>query len=124
GANHELLWFGAPLALEDGELPIDQGTRRLEFGYIGDHGQHDAKLAAGSGPEQRSDLRAEQGRAIERDADGAPADGGVLFLAAANIGQHLIATDVERTKYDGPCAGRIEDRLVKPGLLFEPGKSG
>ena len=108
------------MALEDRDLAVDQRAGRRELGHVGDHRQHDPELAPMRGPEQRPDLGAEQRRPVERHADGAPADRRVLLLAHAEVGQHLVAADIERAEHHRPVAGGVEDRLVEAGLLLEP----
>ena len=106
------------MALEDRQLTVDQRAGRLEFRDIGDHGQHEAKLAAGRRPEAPH-LRAEHSRTVERHADRAPAECGVVLNGPAEIGQHLVAADIERTKHDGRDR-RHRGWLYRAGLLLEP----
>ena len=72
------------------------------------------------GAKQRANLGAEERRPVERHADRAPAERRVLFLVGAEIGQDLIAADIERAEGDGPLAGAVEDRLIDARLLLEP----
>ena len=61
--------------------------------------------APGGGPEQRAHLRAQQPGPVERQPDGAPAERGVLLLRLAQIGQHLVAADVEGAEHHRLAAG-------------------
>ena len=71
----------------------------------------------------RAQLRAQQRRPVEADADRPPAERRVLFLEALHIGQHLVAADVERAEGDRPLAGRVEHRAVERLLRREARKA-
>ena len=62
------------------------------------------------GHQQRADLVAQQCRAIERDADRAPAERRIFLPLPARIGQHLVAAEIEGAEHHRLVAGRVENR--------------
>ena len=67
---------------------------------------------------------AQEGRAVQTDADAAPAERGVLLLEALHIGQELVAADVEGAEGDRPIARRFENGAVELFLRPESWESG
>ena len=65
---------------------------------LGDHRQHDAQLAPGRRLKQGAKLHAQQARPVEAEADRPPAHRRILFLRGPQIGQHLVAADIERAE--------------------------
>ena len=63
-------------------------------------GSSSRSSCAGRGPQQRAHLGAQQPGPVERQPDGAPAERRVLLLRLAQIGQHLVAADVEGAEHD------------------------
>src|SRR6185437_326487 len=73
--------------------------------------------------QQRPNLLAQHGWPVERDADGAPSHRRIFLLGVWQIGQYLVAADIERAKRHRPVAGMIEDAAVELGLLVDIGKA-
>ena len=73
--------------------------------------------APGGGLQQGADLRAQQARPVEADADGAPAERRVLLLDGLHVGQDLVAADIEGAEGDRPVARRGEHGAVERLLL-------
>src|SRR3546814_9032540 len=69
------------------DLPPQQRLRRLELGDVADHREHDPETASGRGMQQGTQLAAQQGRAVEADADRAPAHRRIRLPAAAPVGR-------------------------------------
>ena len=112
---------GAALA-GAGELDVEQMFGGLELGDLGDHREHDAELAPGGGADHRAKLLAQHARAVEPNPDRAPAHGGVLVDVFAEVGQLLIAADVEGAERDRLAGGLVEDVGVELGLRLDAGK--
>ena len=87
--------------------------RRLDLRHAGDHRQHQPQRTARGRADERAELHPHQGRPVEGQAHGAPAESRVLLLRAAEIGKHLVATDIEQTERNGPLARRVHDRGVE-----------
>jgi hypothetical protein len=51
------------------EFHVQHATRRVEFGDVGDHREHQAKIALGVGEQHGPQLLAQDGRPVEADAD-------------------------------------------------------
>ena len=97
--------------------------RALVFLDVGDHREHDLHRRAFRRHHQGAKLQTEKGRPVERHADRAPAQGRVLLLRLAEIGQHLVGTDVEGTEGDGLALRLLDDRTVVAHLLGQPGEA-
>src|SRR3546814_20278862 len=65
-------------------------------------------------------LAAQQRRPVEPDADGAPAHGRVVLVAAAPVRQQLVAAHVEGAEHHRLAGGGVEDAAVN----FGPGRHG
>ncbi len=87
-------------------------------------GSSSLQLEPGRGPQQRSHLRAQQPRTVEPEADRAPAQRRVLLLRLAQIGQHLVAADVEGAEHHRLLPGFRHHRAVHLCLLLEPRQGG
>src|SRR3546814_2698713 len=94
------------------DLPPQQRLRRPELGDVADHREHDPETASGRGMQQGTQLAAQQGRAVEADADRAPAHRRIRLPAAAPVGQHLVPPDVEGAEHHRLVAGSIENAAV------------
>src|SRR5207248_2940982 len=62
-------------------------------------------------------LLPQHGRTVEPDADRAPAHRRVLFRGMREVGEHLVATDIERAEYDRAAVGLLISAAVKLGLV-------
>ena len=100
-----------------GELDFDQRLGLVEFLHHRDHRKHHAQFAAGGGAQQRPHLAAQQSRAVEAEPDRAPAERRIFLLDVAQIGQHLVAADIEGAEGHRLLVGRIEHRAIKRRLL-------
>ena len=76
----------------------------------------------GRGLQQGAHLDAEQLRPIHRHADGTPAHGRIFFLGLTQIGQHLVAADVEGAEDHRPAGCFLDHSAVEIGLFVEPRK--
>ena len=66
-----------------------------------------------AGAQQGAQLHAQQRRAVEPDADRAPAERRILLLDLRHIGQDLVGADVERAEGDRLARQRRRRRLVE-----------
>ena len=103
-------------------LFVDEGTDGGHFLGVRHHRDHDRQFAAGRRAQECTHLGAKQRRAIERHSNRAPADGGIFFLCLAQIGQHLVAADVERAEYHRLVARDVDDGLIGRELPLQTGK--
>ena len=88
------------MPLEVGDLAQRQILGADEFIDEATIGEHDAQVAARAGTQQRPQLHTQQRRAIERNADGAPAERRILLLRLGHVGENLVGADVERAEGD------------------------
>ena len=84
---------------------------------VGDHREHQPQFAAAGGAQQRAHLAAQQARPVEAEPDRAPAERRIFLLDVAQIGQHLVAADIERAEGHRLFAGGIEHRAIERKLL-------
>ena len=110
------------MPLEDGR-PRDRSAARaaLSSRHVGDHRQHDPQVRARARPEAAPAtwVRNSAGRSSAMRMARQPMRR-IVLLAGAEIGQHLVAADIERAEHHRLVAGGVEDRLVERGLLLEP----
>ena len=90
--------------------------------HLGDHRKHDAQFLSGTCLEQRPELQAQQGRPVERHADGAPAHRRIVFFDLAQIGEQLVRPDIERAEGHRPLVGGGEDAAIVSHLRIEARK--
>ena len=93
--------------------------RRVELPRLRDHREHDVERLARGRLEQRARLRLHQPVALEREAQRAPAHRRILLLAAdlaAQIGQLLVAADVDGAEHHRLVARGVEHVAVEPRL--------
>src|SRR6185369_17466070 len=64
------------------------------------HREEDADTAERAGAQDRAELRLEDVRQLERDADRAPAEEGVLLAREVQVARILVGPDVERADGD------------------------
>jgi hypothetical protein len=76
-----------------------------EFLELRDHGKHHAHFAEGRRAQDRAELRAEDLRAVEAHAHAALAEEGIVLLRNRQVGERLVAADIERAN---------DERLVAP----------
>ena len=107
------------MAAEVGEVALDQRPGLPDLVEVGDHRQHDAELAAGRRLEKGADLGAEQTRPVEAEADRPPAHRRVLLGRRPQIGEHLVAADVEGAEGHRPAPRGVEHRRIEGLLLPE-----
>ncbi len=105
-----------------GQFLVEQAAGRFELGDLGDHRELDEKVVAAGGAQQGAQLLAQHRRAIEADADGAPAHRRIVLGRVRQVGQHLVAADIERAEDDRPALGLFVDAPVKCGLIGDIGK--
>ncbi|GJD71510.1 hypothetical protein MMMDOFMJ_4471 [Methylobacterium gnaphalii] len=98
-------------------LAIDDAPGTGEFLHRRDHREHDPEGPPGRRLQERAELHAQQGRAIEADAYRAPAERRVLLFEGRHVGQDLVAADVEGADRDRQVASGGKDRLVERLLL-------
>ena len=99
------------------QLDLDQRLGLVELLHHGDHREHHAQFAPAGGAQQRAHLAAQQAGPVEAEPDGAPAERRIFLLDVAQIGQHLVAADIEGAEGHRPLAGGIEHGAVKRELL-------
>ncbi len=90
-------------------LVVHQGARRAEFLHAGDQGEHHAERAPLSGPDQGAQLQAQQGWPVQAQAHRAPAQGRVVLALGVQIGQHLVAAQVQGAEDHRHVAGAVDD---------------
>ena len=99
------------------ELALDQVLGLVEFRDGRDHRKHDLQRAAAAGAQQRAQLRAQQGRPVEPEADRAPAERRILLFDVAHVGQHLVAADVEGAERHRLAVGGLDHGAIERVLL-------
>ena len=105
-----------------GQFLVEQAAGAFELGDLGNHREFDQEIAAGGGAQQSAQLLAQHRRAIEPDADGAPAHRRIVLGRVRQIGQHLVAADIERAEHDRPPLGLFVGAPVEGGLIGDIGK--
>ena len=106
-------------------LLVDDLARLRDLREHRDHRQHDAKLAPAGSLQQRADLGAQQSRAVEGEADGAPAERRIFLMRdVLEIGQHLVAADVDGAEGDRLVARDVEHVAVEPLLRLGAREGG
>ena len=108
------------------DLLLEQGAGFLIFPWLGDHREHDAQYRAvamprsarGPGPSSGS-----SGRAIGA-ARASPSPDFRLVLLVGEIGQRLIAADVDGPEDHRLVAGGVEHALVQALLALAAGQGG
>lgn len=91
-----------------------------EFTDRSDHREHDAELAVNGSTAERTQLGFEDVGAIEAQTDGTVAQERVHFFREFEVGQTLVAADIERADYDFLALHRFEYLFVYLELLFLP----
>jgi len=89
--------------------------------HLRDHREHDVERAPSRGAHERAKLLAQDRRPVEQDAQGAPTQCRILFAIGAEVGQQLVAADVQRAEHHGPIARLVVDALVQLGLRPDVG---
>ena len=101
------------VAAKVSQLALDQRLGLVELSHRGDHREHQLELAPAGGAQQRAHLAAQEAGPVEPEPDRAPAQGRVLLLDIAHVGQDLVAADVERAEGHGLFAGGVKHRAVE-----------
>ena len=97
--------------------PVDRLPRRLELVDLPDHGEHDAQIVQPDvRPQHRPKLRQEDVGPIQGEADAAPSQKRILFRDG-EIGQRLVAPDVERAHGHRLGCERLEHLAIDLVLL-------
>ena len=114
----ELLALGGQLLL----ALFEDGLGVLQLAQTGDHGEHDAHVAVGRGPEQGPELGLEEVPAGQADADGAVTEGGVVLVVQLHIVHGLVGADVAGADDDLLRGKALKDLLVRLELVVLGGK--
>src|SRR5690606_38062762 len=81
--------------------------------------QQDFQLASARRLQKRSQLRAQQSRTVERQADRTPAERRIFFLhGRTEVRENLVSTDIKRPESHRLVACRLDDRAIKTFLLL------
>ena len=94
-----------------------------KLGGLGHHREHDLQVAPGGGSHHRPQLQLEKRRSLQRHADTSPPHGRILLLRHAQVGQHLVGPDVQRSEHHRLAAGRRQHRRIVRGLHLQSGKA-
>ena len=101
------------------QFHVDEGAGAFELGDLGDHRKFDEQRPAAGRTDQRPQLLPQHGRAVEPDADRPPAHRRVVLGGMRQIGQHLVAADIERPEEHRAMLGLLEDALVVFGQILD-----
>ncbi len=101
---------------------LEELLRPPDFLHARDHRQEHAHAAVGAGAENRPELHLEEIRQLERDADRAPAEKGVLFLGESQIVRILVGAEVERAERHPLRTERVDHATVEAKLFFLVGE--
>ncbi len=88
----------------------------LDFPDGSDHGEHDAQVAEGRGPVERSELGTEDLGPVQANAQRAVAEGGVFFLGQIEVADLLVCADVQGA--DDNLLGRHVRQDLLIGLIL------
>ncbi len=80
------------------QLDFDQRFGLVELIHGRDHGKHQPQFTAARCAQQRPYLAAQQAGTIEPEPNGAPAQRRIFLFDIAQVRQHLVAADVERSE--------------------------
>ena len=100
----------------------DQAAGAFQLGDLGNHREFEQQVLAAGGAQQRPQLLAQHCRAIEADANGAPAHRRIVLGRVRQIGENLVAADIERAEHDRPTLGLFIGTPVERGLIGDVGK--
>src|SRR5690606_32194321 len=99
----------------------DDLSRLTNFAERCDHRQHHAQLTTACSFQQRTDLGAKEARTIKCQTNGAPAKCWIFFMPCTlEIGQHLVATNIDGAEGDWLVADRLEYIPVQTLLRLGP----
>ena len=104
GAHFHLLVELLALCTQLGAALVQHGLGVLQLPQAGDHGEHDAHVAVGRSPQQRTQLGLEEVLPGQADADGAVAQCGVVLVVQLHVIHGLVCADVAGA--DDHLAGR------------------
>ena len=104
------------------ELELDHSLGLDELPGLGDHGDEDLHRPAIGGRQQRPDLRAQQARPVEREAQRAEAHRRVLLGRRAQIRDHLVAADIEQAEDDRLALAQPDRLAIEDDLLADLGQ--
>ena len=107
----------APLRGNPRHFLVEQRARLFELGDFGDHREFDVEIAPAGGAQQGAQLLPQHRRAVEADADRPPPHRRILFGRVGEIGQHLVAADIERAEHDWPVVDLLVGSLIELGLI-------
>ena len=94
GAHFHLLVELLALCTQLGAALVQHGLGVLQLPQAGDHGEHDAHVAVGRSPQQRTQLGLEEVLPGQTDADGAVAQCGVVLVVQLHVIHGLVRADV------------------------------
>src|SRR5262245_56279968 len=99
------------------EFAADMRLRCFKFLHGCDHWKHDAQVAPGPRPQQSPQLRTQQSRAVEPDANSPPAERRVFLFDLLKIGQNFVRSNIKCAERNRFSAGRIEYGSIKRFLF-------
>ena len=114
---------GTPLRLEFAAHLIDHRLRCPQLVQTPDHRQEQAHVAERAGAQDRPELGPEGAGILEGEADRATAELGILLVVEADVGDALVAAEVEGADRDRARLEKLDDALVKLLLLLFGGEA-
>ena len=97
---------------------LDEPVDVAEFFQGGDHREEHRDPAVPPGPQDGADLAFEEARVLEREPDRPPAHEGVGLVAPAEVGDRLVAAEVEGPDRGDPIRRVLDDLAIVLVLLL------
>ena len=113
---------GRPRCARPVQGAVERAPRGQQLVHRADHREHHAHRGVHGHPHDRQQLVRQQARNGEREADAADAQEGIALGRGRQVGQRLVAPDVERAQRDPTPAHSVGDAAIDRLLLFDVGR--